>query len=419
MRYALCVVVAAILAVSGWTSAAAEQRLALVVGNSAYLHTSPLKNPRNDAADVAAALKRLGFEVVEGYDLDKRAMDQLFLQFARRAGEADTALVYFAGHGATFGNVPYLVPIDAKFEDEASIPYELARLDDVLSELRRAKGVRIAIVDACRDSEAEQALKRRIARTRGTSQTRGLTLPNERTGLLIAYATQPSTVALDTAGGRNSPFTEALLKHIEQPGVDVRLMFTRVKSDVYEKTRQGQLPELSDSLIGEFQLKPGAPASLAALPPPAPPDPIPVAPAPNPELQAWRRVETTSDIAALQGFLDQFKGGTFTDAAKDRMAVLKAAHMRTRLASAQGFQLTACRGGLGGSLSPNWNWHYPAETPTVANGNRALVCKNGKQGLLYTRESETFTFFVTDTRWRKATDFHDNACGAVDQYCSR
>ena len=150
---------------------AAEKRVALVVGNGAYRHADRLDNPVNDARSVRDALKSpaLGFEVVYGEDLDHDGLRRVIGQFAGLAGDADVALVFFAGHGATFGDTPYVVPVDAEFENLDRMPYELIAVEALIGELRRAKGVRIAILDACRDNGAERALKRQ----RGEA-TRGL-----------------------------------------------------------------------------------------------------------------------------------------------------------------------------------------------------------------------------------------------------
>src|SRR5262245_8008103 len=103
------------------TSASAEKRVALVIGNGAYQHSSRLPNPRNDAEDVAAALTRLGFETILGLDLDKAKMEDLAIRFNRAARGADVAIFYYSGHAMQHGGVNYLMPVDARLSDEADL----------------------------------------------------------------------------------------------------------------------------------------------------------------------------------------------------------------------------------------------------------------------------------------------------------
>ena len=130
--------------------AAAETRVALVVGNNRYEHMPVLDNPVTDARNMRAALQKLGFDVIYGEDLDKRTFERSIANFAHAASSADVALVFFAGHGATFGDTSYVIPVDAQLTALEAVPYELVPLESVIGELRRAKGVRIAILDACR-----------------------------------------------------------------------------------------------------------------------------------------------------------------------------------------------------------------------------------------------------------------------------
>jgi tetratricopeptide (TPR) repeat protein len=234
------------------------KRVALVIGNSAYKNTTPLPNPANDASDIAAVLKRLGFTtVIEEKDLDKRGMDDAFRRFAREMADADTAMFFYAGHAMEWQGANYLMPVDAKLEDEADVPYEMAKLNDMVADMSRVKAVRIAVLDACRDNPLENKLKRSIALTRGGAQTRGLARIAKPEGLVIAYATQTGNVAED-GGGRNSPFTAALLEYIETPGLEVGVLFRRVMGNVKQATGGKQHPELSILLDSEFYFKPGS-----------------------------------------------------------------------------------------------------------------------------------------------------------------
>jgi hypothetical protein len=247
----------------------AEKRVALVVGNGAYRHADRLGNPVSDARAMRDVLAALHFEVTYGEDLDQKALRQKIGQFAGGVEGADVALVYFAGHGATFGDTPYVVPVDAEFVSLAEMPAELVAVEELIGELRQAMTVRTAILDACRDNGAEQALKK----SRGSPATRGLAPPKNPSGLIIAYATQHGATAADDAGGaspgglfswdssytRHSPFTAAILNNIATPGLDVKEMFFKVGSEVDVATKGRQQPEISVSMFGNTFWRPRQP----------------------------------------------------------------------------------------------------------------------------------------------------------------
>ena len=144
--------------------AQAEKRVALVIGNGEYRNAARLPNPKNDAEDVASALRRTGFDVIVGMNLDKAGMDDAFVRFARSAREADVAMFYYSGHAMQFSGVNYLMPVDAKLSDEADLR-RMARLDEVVADLNNAKNLRILVLDSCRDNPLAEELKRSIGRT--------------------------------------------------------------------------------------------------------------------------------------------------------------------------------------------------------------------------------------------------------------
>jgi hypothetical protein len=276
----------AFLAFAVFTAAAparAETRVALVIGNGAYQSLPKLNNPPNDARDLAAALTGLGFDVDLGVDLRLAEMQDKIKAFAKRAQTADVALAFFAGHGVQAPDllgsahaVNYLLPVDVGDINEPGDLSFLVTARDILARLQAAGSVRILILDACRNNPIPQ----RLARGRGGAVPRGLGAEPKTAGTLIAYSTQPDMVA-DDGPGRNSPFMQALLHHIAEPGVDIRLLLTDVRSEVVAWSGSTQTPETSDSLDGRFTFR-----KVASQPGP-PPDidindflPAPVAPAP-------------------------------------------------------------------------------------------------------------------------------------------
>src|ERR1019366_5238586 len=159
-------------------------------------------------------LKRSGFETILATDLDKTAMDAGTIQFARAARAADVAMFYYSGHALQFGGVNYLAPIDAKLTDEADLR-RMVRVDEIVSDLQQAKNLRILVLDSCRDNPLAEELKRSIGTTRALPLQRGLAKIDSPQGMIVAYATQSGRTA-DDGNGRNSPYTTAFLKHIQE-----------------------------------------------------------------------------------------------------------------------------------------------------------------------------------------------------------
>ena len=200
-------------------AALADKRVALVVGNSAYQHTPKLANPKNDATDVSAALKTLGFQVIDGLDLDKAAFDRKVRDFATALQGADAGVFFYAGHGLQVAGQNYLVPVDAELTTAATLEFEMLRVDVVHRVMERQTSTNVLFLDACRDNP----LARNLARAMGTRSAeigRGLAPLESGVGTLISFSTQPGNVALDGAG-RNSPFAGALVKHMSAANDDL------------------------------------------------------------------------------------------------------------------------------------------------------------------------------------------------------
>ena len=228
-----------------------ENRVALIIGNNDYKHPWPdLENPVNDANAMAVKLRELGFGVTQATDATRFEMEDAIQTFARESKEADVALVFFAGHGVQHNGINYLVPVDGKLTDETDLRRYIL-VSDILYDLQQSKGAKILILDACRDDEVFAYLDS-LPKTRSLAKNRGLA-EEKAEGVLIAFAAQPDKLAADALPGTsNSPFTSALLNHIGTPNIELRTMLTRVRAEVYLSTKQTQLPETSDSMIGEF-----------------------------------------------------------------------------------------------------------------------------------------------------------------------
>ncbi len=284
----------------------ANTRVALVIGNGAYQNAPRLPNPRNDATDVAAALRRSGFDTILSTDLDKIGMDEATIRFARAARTADVAMFYYSGHALQFGGVNYLVPIDAKLTDETDLR-RMTRVDDVVGDLAQAKNLRILVLDSCRDNPLADQLRRSIGTTRAIPLQRGLAKIDSPEGMIVAYATQAGRTAED-GDGRNSPYTAAFLKHIDEKE-EIGSIFRRVSADVYETTKHGQLPELSLSFIGEFYLH--GKGELGGMPE----DTV------RRDFEASERVNT---VTGWDAFLQQHPDGFFATLARERRTMVAA-----------------------------------------------------------------------------------------------
>ncbi|MCK1300949.1 caspase family protein [Bradyrhizobium sp. 24] len=306
--------------------ASAETRVALVIGNGAYASTAKLPNPSHDAEDVAASLKRSGFEVLQGIDLRQADMQDLTIRFARAASKADVAMFYYSGHAMQYNGVNYLMPVDAVLSDEADLK-RFVRVDDIVNDLQQAKNLRILILDSCRDNPLAETLKRSAGMTRAASIGRGLSKVEAPRGTIVSFSTQSGQTAAD-GSGRNSPYTTAFLKHIEEPQ-EIGEVFRDISSDVYDSSGKTQLPELSLSIIGKFYLNGPVSVTIAPAAPQAAPRADPCAAAEA----HWKAADGIGTLGAYEDHLTRFPNCIFATLAKARIEGLK---QKVALAPASG-----------------------------------------------------------------------------------
>lgn len=257
------------------------RRLALVIGNSAYQHVSPLANPQNDARLMESALSEAGFEVAQLLDADLTQMRRALLAFGRalREGDVEVGLIYYAGHGVQVNGENYLVPVSAQIADEDEIPIETINANDMLRTLDSAGSrINIVVLDACRNNPFARSVR---------SATRGLAPVDAPRGTVIAYATSPGDVASDGAAG-NSPYAAALAGAIRDArGLPIESVFKATRRQVLAATSEKQVPWETSSITGEFYFHPpsGSAGPVASMPPalaPAVPPRAELALAPNP-----------------------------------------------------------------------------------------------------------------------------------------
>jgi uncharacterized caspase-like protein len=205
------VVLALVWLTAGVASLRAETRVALVIGNGAYREVAKLANPPNDASDIAAELKTLGFKVTLGVDLDQARMERAIAEFALAAASADVSLFYYGGHGLQVAGRNFLIPVDAELHSEEDIYKRTVNLDEVLK-AQEGEGAHLIFLDACRTNPLKDAP--------AAFRAEGLARVGNAAGFLISFATQPDNVAFDGAG-RNSPFAQALLGHLGTVGQNI------------------------------------------------------------------------------------------------------------------------------------------------------------------------------------------------------
>jgi tetratricopeptide (TPR) repeat protein len=228
--------------------AAAEKRVALVIGNSAYQAVELLPNPTRDAETVAAAFRQDGFsDVIVVHDAGRSSMIDALKAFAKEADVADWAVIYYAGHGMEMAGENYLVPVDAKLVSDRDVPDEAISLDRVLSAVEGAHKLRLVVLDACRNNPF-------LAKMQVTSATRaisrGLARVEPSQATLVAYAAKDGSIASDGDKG-SSPFAASFAKHVLEGGVEINKVFRLVRADVLAATGNAQEPFVYGSLPPE------------------------------------------------------------------------------------------------------------------------------------------------------------------------
>src|SRR5262245_43956412 len=287
----------------------AGKRVALVIGNGAYQHSETLANPTRDAKAMAELLRSAGFDSVLAFnDVGNLEFKRSLRHFLDLVHDSDIAVLFYAGHGIQIGDQNYMVPVDAKLAREYDAKDEAISLERLVEALEPATRLRLVILDACRDNPFLVRMQRRVA-SRG-AVTRGLArVEPTQVDTLIAYAARAGSTAAD-GDDDNSPFTKALLKHIAEPGLDIRLAFGRVRDDVLKNTRSEQEPFVYGSLGG---------SNISLVPPPAVPKEPPLADVAG----DYNLVEKINTRMAWEVFINTHRTGILVDLARKRLQMLE------------------------------------------------------------------------------------------------
>ena len=304
-----------------------DKRVALVIGNGAYQNAVRLDNAVFDARAVADSFRKLGFQVVDGYDLDIDQMRSKVSEFSAALSNSKSAVIYYAGHGISVDEENYLVPTDIVLKSPTDLDLNAISVSLLLKQMKRDDRVNIVILDACRDNPFAAVLARQ--KTRALVVERGLTPIDGdlARGTLIAFASDPKSSALDGPTGAHSPFTEAFLAHLFDAGVPIDTVMSRVRNDVWEKTGHHQLPWVNTSLIGEYELNPrptSEPAAEAAKPVAAPSE-FAADPRQAQENLLWESAQHSNLSADYQAYLSAFPSGVFAQMAKNKIASMESA----------------------------------------------------------------------------------------------
>ncbi|MFT5483972.1 MAG: putative caspase-like protein [Halieaceae bacterium] len=240
-------------------------RYALIIGNGDY-DFSPLKNPANDARDMAKKLRKLRYKVTLATDQEAEQLRTTVVDFYKSIDETNAvSLFYYAGHAVQLGNSNYLIPVAAEINSEDDIRHIAYSMNDLLSSLRNSNSDQnIIILDACRNNpfmttENKQGTRGLawidLSENKGFSEFAGGLAPVEAPpGTLVAYATEPGNVA-DDGRGRNGTYTKALLRHIGKAET-AEALFKKVRKDVLKQTRRQQTPWEHSSLVETFYFSP-------------------------------------------------------------------------------------------------------------------------------------------------------------------
>ncbi|MCP3889324.1 MAG: hypothetical protein GY702_10695, partial [Desulfobulbaceae bacterium] len=225
-----------------------SKRVALVIGNSDY-KVSPLKNPKNDATDIAKTLKNLDFEVITKINASKREMVSAADTFYRKLKKAEVGLFYYAGHGMQIRGRNYLLPVAINVTTETDVEFEAVDAGRIIGKMRVADNkLNVVILDACRNNPFKRSFR---------TAEQGLARMDAPVGTIIAYATGPGNVAAD-GRGRNGIYTKHLLSAMKQPGLNIQDIFNEAGMKVMRETSNRQVPWTSNTPIPRYYLAGGS-----------------------------------------------------------------------------------------------------------------------------------------------------------------
>jgi hypothetical protein len=355
-------------------TALADRRVALVIGNSSYQNVERLPNPAKDAEAIAQMFRKAGFEAVQLHtDLGYLDFKRTLRRFEDTSATADIAVVFYAGHGIELNGTNYMLPIDAKLVVDRDVMDEAIELGRLMEAVGSSKRLSLVILDACGDNPFLSTMKRQ----RQVACGGGLTDPTGemRKDMLIAYAAKKGASA-DDGNREHSPFTAAILHHLIEPGLDIRLAFGRIRDEVLEVTNNQQEPYVYTSMGAD---------SISLVPAPAPPKPTSEDEIRGDYNEVMKAFEAMHARGPLDVFLKKYPAGFYTELVREQ---LKKFENDEKLASRE--SESRPRSKIKGSdiltQSPEFAKREPASTN--ASMSQEQICKHDQERLARLRVSQ-------------------------------
>ena len=299
-----------------------NRRIALVIGNNAY-DSAPLTNSINDARSMAGVLREAGFTVMLLTDVDQRQFQLSLREFGERlkaAGSGGAGLFYYAGHGMQIKGRNFLIPVRSNIAHEDEVAYTAVDAQSVLDKMESAgSGTNIVILDACRNHPFVRSFR---------SAQQGLAQMDAPVGTLVAYATAPGAVAIDSLPGmRNGLYTTHLLEAVRRPGLKVEDVLKQTRNAVLRASGNKQMPWEASALVGDFYFHPPREGAVAGAAAPAaaqaPATQAPAAPAFDAQAAVedalWEAVKDSRSSAELFAYLNRFPFGRHAREARRRL----------------------------------------------------------------------------------------------------
>lgn len=372
-------IVAALLfpfAISGYGHAAAEKRVALVIGNDSYQDVTKLEKAANDARAIGLQLKKVGFEVMSYSNLNRREMNQAIGQFVDKVAGGGVGIFFYAGHGVQAGGSNFLLPVDIKVKNEQDLIDEAVDMQRVLERLSDAKAkLSLLVIDACRDNPFKKAYGRSIG------AGRGLAIPQAPNGTLVVYSAGIGQQALDKLSDAdhnpNGLFTREFLPLIATPGLRLDEAVRKLRSTVIAKAKgvgHDQNPAIYDQTDGDFYFISG-PVTInvqTAQPLAAPATATPSAAAV--ELEFWSSIKASGDKADFEEYLRQYPRGSFAGIARNRIKAFAAPPVAAAQPAGKSFA-------AGDDVDVEWkgSW-YPASVLEVKPQGKYRIHYEGYDG---------------------------------------
>ncbi len=310
-RQLLCIALCAagLLTFSATAQAPNDVRVALIIGNSAYPGDMALANPANDAKDMAATLRNMGFSVIEVTNADKASMTDAIAKAGKNLqGKRGVGMLFYAGHGLQLDWRNYMVPVDAKLSSAKDVPAHTVDIEVVMNAFKSAGNrMNIVVLDACRDNPFSSDPNSK------TASGKGLAPQDAPTGTFLAYATAPGNVAGDgEAGSKNGLYTGYLLQELQKPNARIEDVFKRVRFAVRQASNGAQIPWEATSLEDDFVFNAGAKTSIKAVVKLTEEEKDTLF---DTESVDWEQIKDSTNVGDFYAFVQKYPSGLFSQGA--------------------------------------------------------------------------------------------------------